>query len=238
MTQKLKIVSYNIHKGKSFFTRQRVLGELKNVIHTFDADIVLLQEIRDFHTKDFRKYQQKQLSFLSDEKYNLTYGQNCIYTNGHHGNGILTRFPIQDSFNLSLTVSPLEKRGVLYNQIMVGQQSIHVFCTHLNLRKKERFLQIKMLEEFISQKVPDKTAPIILAGDFNDFDKSIERHFSLSNYQSVKDSKTFPNIFPMFCLDKIFTKNLEIENSYVYRGKELLRLSDHLPLVAQFNLKN
>lgn len=236
MSEKIKIVSYNIHKGKSFFTRQHVLTELKNVIHTFDADLVFLQEIRDFHKSDFKKYKTQQLDFLSDEKYNLTYGKNCIYTNGHHGNGILSKYPIVSSCNYNLTVSQLEKRGVLYNELNIGGQTVHIFCTHLNLRKKERFLQVKLLEEIINDKVKGSEDPVIIAGDFNDFDQSIERHFSLNDYASIKNTKTFPNIYPMFCLDKIFTKNVEIQESYVYRGKELLKLSDHLPLVAQLSL--
>ena len=40
MTEKIKVLSYNIHKGNGFFTRLKVLPQIKNLINNIDADIL------------------------------------------------------------------------------------------------------------------------------------------------------------------------------------------------------
>lgn len=230
-----KLMSYNIHKGKSFLTRRHVFDEIKKVIHDVDADIVFLQEVRDFHSKDFKIYQKNQLEFLADFRYQGYYGKNCEYRKGHHGNAILTRYPILETENFNLTVSKLEKRGVLYNKLQLEDTELFTFCTHLNLRKSDRNKQIFLLEKIIEEIIPSKESNILLVGDFNDFDNSIENYFMKKNYQIITNQKTFPNFLPILSPDKVFSKNIVINNSYVLRKKELLGLSDHLPIVSEMS---
>lgn len=228
-----KVMCYNIHKGKSFFTRQRVVNEIKEVIHKVNADIIFLQEVRDYHCQDFKIYSQNQLDFLSDSKYTTEYGQNCTYKKGHHGNAILTRFPILETKNYDLSVSRFEKRGILYNKLLVGQQELYTFCTHLNLRKPDRKKQVLLIEEFIKSIVPNEKSNILLLGDFNDFDNSIASHFKKNHFHIIEGHKTYPNFLPVLSPDKIFSKNLEIKNAYVIKGNAMLKLSDHLPIISE-----
>lgn len=229
-----KLMCYNIHKGKSFLTRKRVFAELKEIIHKVDADIVFLQEVRNYHDKDFELYQTTQLEYLSNNQYELFYGKNCEYKNGHHGNGILTKYPVIESQNFNITVSKLEKRGVFYNKLKIGNEELYTFCTHLNLRKSDRKKQIILLEKIIEDVLPNKHSNVLLLGDFNDFDNSIAQHFKRHHFHILEGHKTYPNFLPMFSPDKIFSKNLIIENSYVLKEKRLIAMSDHLPLISQY----
>lgn len=242
MTEKIKVLSYNIHKGNGFFTRLKVLPQIKNFIQQVDADIVCLQEVRDFLVKEEKLYGNSQLSYLASSDtlivpYENYYGKNAIYKNGHHGNAILSKYPTLSSQNFDLTVSPLEYRGVLINQMDIRGKEVYVLCTHLNLRKSDRFKQIKILENIINEKIP-KGSNLILVGDFNDFDNSIEKYFKTThNFTTVEGAKTYPNVFPILSPDKIFTSNLNIDNIKVFKDFNLLKMSDHLPILTEVSLK-
>ena len=61
------------------------------------------------------------------------YGRNAVYPEGHHGNAVLSRYPIEHYENRDVSVDGAEKRGVLYCRIvppMTGK-AIHVMCVHL-----------------------------------------------------------------------------------------------------------
>jgi endonuclease/exonuclease/phosphatase family metal-dependent hydrolase len=48
------------------------------------------------------------------------------------------------------------------------------------------------------------------------------------------DKPTFPSRVPVFALDRIYTRGLRCLATYVPRGPAWTRMSDHLPLVAEF----
>jgi endonuclease/exonuclease/phosphatase family metal-dependent hydrolase len=45
---------------------------------------------------------------------------------------------------------------------------------------------------------------------------------------------TFPSRVPVFALDRIYTRTLVCRSTFVPRGETWARMSDHLPLVAEF----
>lgn len=239
---KIKVLSYNIHKGNSFFTRLKVLPQIKSLIDNIDADIVCLQEVRDYHSNEEKLYGKSQLSYLAHSNnimvpYEDFYGKNAEYKKGHHGNAILSKYPTLMSENFDLTVSPFEYRGVLVNQLDVYGKEIYVLCTHLNLRKSDRLKQIKLLENIIAEKIP-KNSKIVLVGDFNDFDNSIEKYFKNHLlFSTIENKKTYPNLFPILSPDKMFGKNIEFENSLVLKDKKLITMSDHLPILSEIKIK-
>lgn len=243
MTDKIKILSYNIHKGNGFFTRLKVLPQIKSFINEIDADIVCLQEVRDFHVKEEKLYGKSQLSYLAESSnvlipnYEDFYGKNAEYKMGHHGNAILSKYPTLSSKNFDLTVSSMEYRGVLINHMDINGKEVYVLCTHLNLRKNDRFKQIKILENIIHEQIP-KGSNVVLVGDFNDFDNSIEKYFKNTHeFTSIEGAKTFPNVFPILSPDKIFAQNLDITNVKVLRDLNLLTMSDHLPILTELKMR-
>ncbi|MGE3760084.1 MAG: EEP domain-containing protein, partial [Pseudobdellovibrionaceae bacterium] len=46
---RLRVLTYNMHKGFCFYSRQYVIEELRNAIRAVDADIVFLQEVMGVH---------------------------------------------------------------------------------------------------------------------------------------------------------------------------------------------
>lgn len=224
---------YNMHKGRSFFTRRIVSHNIQNIIHKYNPEMVFLQEVRDYHRMDYKKYESNQLDLLSKSQYHTAYGKNAIYKNGHHGNGLLTKYPILETMNFDISVNKLEQRSILYSKLEIEGKELYTFCTHLNLRKNDRKKQITLMEKVIEECVPNKDCSIILLGDFNDFDGGIKNHFVKENYLNQYGAHTYPNFFPFVSPDLIFTKNVQVNKSNIIKDKGTLLLSDHLPILME-----
>lgn len=55
-----------------------------------------------------------QLEALADKQWpHFAYGRNAVYDNGHHGNAILSRYPIRETSNFDVSQHSTESRGVL-----------------------------------------------------------------------------------------------------------------------------
>ena len=89
------------------------------------------------------------------------------------------------------------------------------------------------MEKIIQETVPNDSCPILLLGDFNDFDGHIKTHFLGRNFQYLHQEKTFPNFFPMLRPDKIFTRNLHVHRSHIIKNRQTLLMSDHLPIIME-----
>jgi endonuclease/exonuclease/phosphatase family metal-dependent hydrolase len=102
---KIRVATYNIHKGvSSFRSTPRVLA-LKKAIGAFDADVVFLQEVQGRHDRYQARYAEKlrspnhhwpekaQHEFFAGEGLHSAYGMNAVYDHGHHGNALLSALP-------------------------------------------------------------------------------------------------------------------------------------------------
>ena len=99
MTPSLNIATYNIHKGFSQFNRRMMVHELRDRLRELAPDIAFLQEVQGLHLGHAERHDnwpsEPQHEFLANEVWeNTAYGCNVIYDHGHHGNAILSRFPI------------------------------------------------------------------------------------------------------------------------------------------------
>ena len=113
----LHIATYNIHKGFSQFNRRMVVHELRERLRGLSPDIVFLQEVQGLHLGHAQKLEewpdQPQHEFLAEDVWHDTaYGGNAVYDHGHHGNAILSRFPIVASHNQDVTHYRFERRGL------------------------------------------------------------------------------------------------------------------------------
>jgi endonuclease/exonuclease/phosphatase family metal-dependent hydrolase len=98
---KIRVATYNIHKGvSSIRSTPRVLA-LKKAIAQFDADVVFLQEVQGRHDRYHSKFgeesrghrhwpERAQHEYFADEKHHVAYGMNAVYDHGHHGNALLS----------------------------------------------------------------------------------------------------------------------------------------------------
>jgi len=113
--------------------------------------------------------------------------------------------------------------------------------THLNLTHKGRVDQYQIIKEELLHHGGE---PVILAGDFNDWNKRasilMEGRLGLEEvYKKVNGSyaKTFPALFPFLTLDRIYTRNMDIIDAKVIDTPSKMKLSDHLPLYTELEIK-
>ncbi len=187
---KLRVATYNIHKGviRDFFGLRRVsrIHELRTRLHELQADLVFLQEVQGQHEHHARRFEQwpvePQDQFLAKSPtlkhtFETAYGRNATYLHGHHGNALLSRFPILNLENRDVSDHALEKRGILHCQIGLGERRVHCFVVHFGLLARSRDRQAQVLIDWIERELPAQ-APLIIAGDFNDWRNKLNERFS------------------------------------------------------------
>jgi len=239
--QALKIASYNIHKGFSHFNRRFVLHELRDRVRELDADIVFLQEVQGAHTQHVRRFHSypegSQHEFIADQVWSHhAYGKNSVYEAGHHGNAILSRFPITQSKNTDVSAHRFEQRGLLYCKIELAGESVHCLCVHFGLFAKWRNTQLSALIEYVNKIIP-LDAPLIVAGDFNDWRSQLSRTLAseldihdVFHLKTGRHARSYPSNFPLFQLDRIYVRGFSMSHNEVHFGGAWQRLSDHAAL--------
>ncbi|MBS0336284.1 MAG: endonuclease/exonuclease/phosphatase family protein [Proteobacteria bacterium] len=240
---RLKVATLNIHKGLSLFNRRMVIHELREGLARLGADIVFLQEVQGLHEKNALRFggwpQAAQHEFLAGDEWQHAYGRNAVYEHGHHGNAILSRFPIVSFDNHDVSNHRFESRGLLHCRIAVPGMDLPLDCAciHLSLDERGRRRQIEAMATHLS--VP-RDAPMIVAGDFNDWRHSASGAMSrrlgleeVSVTHSGKPARTFPSIMPVLRLDRIYVRGFEVLGAQAHRGAPWRILSDHLALSAE-----
>lgn len=243
----LTIASYNIHKGLSHFNRRLVLEEVREGLSRTSSDIVFLQEVQGNRHKPARPHHGPsvpQHEFLRDGGYSdVVYGQNATYENGHHGNAVLSRFPILDWENIDISHHPLESRGLLHTRVQIpGWPPLHCVCVHLGLWARSRRFQLKHICDRIREHVPDKE-PLIVAGDFNDWLRQASnvlahelRMTEAFEHIHGAPARTYPASLPLLQLDRIYVRDLKISAAHLLCEGPWAKLSDHAALVAEVTL--
>jgi endonuclease/exonuclease/phosphatase family metal-dependent hydrolase len=241
-TRQLRVCSYNIHKGFSAMNTRYLLKEIRHAIQLVDADIVFLQEVVGGNLKRTRgSDDDNHLEFLSDTIWpHFSYGKNAVYQKGHHGNAILSKHPIRFSKNISITHWSFSQRGILLAELNNGT---YLLCLHFGLLQQEREKQLSTMLRTINTQIP-AAAPLLIAGDFNDWNGRLHRVIELET--DLKEAyfeshgrlaRTFPAITPIFSMDRIYYRNLDLIEVDVMSGNPWGSLSDHCALNAIFNLQ-
>ena len=241
------IATYNIHKGFSHLARRMVIHEVRDRLHGLSADILFLQEVVGVHERhadrDHDWPLKPQHEFIAGERWQeICYGKNCITPHGHHGNAVLSRFPITAHENQDISAHAFESRGMLHCEIDLGKgkPKLHCLNVHLGLFERGRQWQIRTLCERIRATVP-RDDPIIIAGDFNDWRHKANRmlvdQLGVDEvFQQVRGrpARTFPSVLPVFRLDRIYSRGLRILDARVHYAFPAARMSDHAALAATF----
>lgn len=246
MTEKsLRVLSYNIHKGFSM-DRRFVLRSIKEVIRATEADLVFLQEVvgeNTLHSERLADWPvEPQLEFIADTLWpHFAYGKNAVYTEGHHGNAIMSRHPFVNFENIDISNNRFERRGLLHGVIEplnTGGPEIHLICVHLDLFEGGRQRQIDRIIRRIDEHVPD-SSPLIIAGDFNDWRESASP--VLESTLGVREvfralhgqhAKSFPAWFPFLPLDRVYARGFHATEARCFTEAPWSQLSDHGALFA------
>ena len=239
----VRIATYNIHKGVQGVGPKRRLEihNLGHAIEQLDADIVCLQEVRKVNRSEAQHFtrwpEMPQADFLAPEGYEAVYRTNAFTKHGEHGNALLSRWPVVTHQHEDISDHRFEQRGLLHVEVMVHGQSVHVLVVHLGLVRGSRARQLAQLQRFIEREVPS-TAPLLVAGDFNDWGALVKRVLNTVNLKAFEGPQqpTFPARLPLVQLDYVYARGLTPLTVQVPSGRIWWRMSDHLPLIAEFAL--
>ncbi|MBS4095814.1 MAG: endonuclease/exonuclease/phosphatase family protein [Sulfuricella sp.] len=245
MSSDLKIVTHNIHKGFSQFNRHMMLHDLRANLRATQADVVFLQEVvgaHDGHPARYANYPElSQYEFLAESVWeDYAYGKNAVYPAGHHGNAILSRYPIAAWENLDVSAHRFEQRGLLHCEIEAPgwRDKLHCLCVHFGLFARGRRRQLAWLRERIRREVPSH-APLVIAGDFNDWGGEacdiLAHDLHLTEAFSAlegRPAKSYPAALPLFRLDRIYVRGVHVKSAEVLSGRPWSRISDHAALSA------
>jgi endonuclease/exonuclease/phosphatase family metal-dependent hydrolase len=258
---RFRAVTYNIAKGATGIAGRSRVHDVRLALHQIDADLVFLQEVQDRNDRRqpgrLQRPAAPQLDYLATSGYSHhAYGINSIYAHGHHGNAILSRYPITSYANHDISDHVLERRGMLHAVVEPPRvAAIHLICVHFGLVKGSRLRQARFVSDFVEQEIPHGS-PLILAGDFNDWQRRVDlelrRRLDMQEVNDVDEpgwidrlmpwrqrhpaARTFPSIAPWLRLDRIYVRGLYVHDSHVPRGPSWARRSDHVPLIADLEL--
>jgi endonuclease/exonuclease/phosphatase family metal-dependent hydrolase len=243
---RLRILTYNMHKGFCFYSRQYVLRELREAIRKVDADVVFLQEVMGVHPVDMPDEDlDSQFEYLADEIWpHFAYGKNAIYSAGNHGNAILSKYPFSSYENINISTNKLEQRGLLHATLPIHGRDVHLVCLHLDLLERGRRQQMQSLIKRVRENVPVE-APLIVAGDFNDWQKKVSD--PLAEELGMGESgviftgshaKTFPCWRPLLALDRVYIRRFDIHDYQVLYGVPWRRMSDHAAVLTELAISD
>lgn len=242
---KIRILSYNIHKGFTITNQAFILEQIRDALRELNADILFLQEVLGTHDEVPIEgwTSSAQFEFLADSVWShYSYGKNAVYQEGHHGNAILSKFPIKSWSNHRISTNRLEHRGLLKCHVEVPGlgKDLVLANTHLDLTQAGRDKQADML---IRHMLEEGDQPWVLVGDFNDWNKKvspvIERQLSskeVFRHLHGDYPKTFPSFMPMLSLDRVFVHKITPVKAEALNGKRWRKLSDHLPLLVEIEV--
>ena len=236
MTESIRVLTYNIRKGKGANGRAQVsMSALGDAMRGHPVDLVLCQEV--FHCARTGDSQSGHLAqALGFESY---YGANKFREIGHHGNTTLTRLRVQHFENHDISTNTVERRGALYVRVQLGKTPLHVFNVHLGLNQWQRHNQVRQVAE-IMDRLCMSDEPVLLAGDFNDWHRKLDRvivgEMGFHNAFAGRHAnlvKTWHAKRPLFSLDRIYIRHLRPKQAERLSGEPWSLLSDHLPLWAE-----
>lgn len=223
--------------------RRNVLETMRDAIHEVRSDIVFLQEVRGEPGRHRPGGSlESQFEYMAAGKWpHVAYGPNVVRDRRHHGNAILSRFPIASWENIDVSAHPVEGRGVLHAVIHLprADRDIHLLCVHFGLFERWRRRQMEKLEARIRHSVPTG-APLVVAGDFNDWRENASTHFAhgLRLEEAFHDlhgehARTYPARLPALKLDRVYTRGLDVVKAETLSGSPWKSLSDHVPLLLE-----
>ncbi|HKQ05527.1 MAG TPA: endonuclease/exonuclease/phosphatase family protein [Blastocatellia bacterium] len=238
---RLRVVTYNVHRCRGMDRRIRP-RRIVEVLGEINADVIALQEVLSI--PDGRP-EDDQARFIAEQlKLLHTVGGTRRLRGGIYGNVILSRWPILATHNYDISVRGREQRGCLRADVEVaGSRLMHVFNVHLGTAYLERRHQGRRLIDEAILNHQELAGPRLMLGDFNEWTRGLASKLLASHLVSadvrlhLPRSRTYPGVLPLLHLDHIYYEDsLQLEAMTLFRSRLSLLASDHLPLVADFQL--
>lgn len=233
MVQRIKVASYNIHKGIGT-DRQRDPARILKVLAEVDADIVCLQEadlrfgmrtsvLPPFMIASHTDYVPVPLDVQHDSM-------------GWHGNAILVKRHISIDAHDIIHIPCLEPRGVVTATLGIGGASVSVFGMHLDLSGLWRVRQARAIAAL--GEAARQHHPTVLMGDINEWRANAGCFREFGKHFTVLDpGPSFHSQRPIGRLDRIMhCDRLVMRGCGVHRSALSATASDHLPVWAEFTV--
>ncbi len=212
---------------------QSVLPEITRFIKSLDPDVVGLIEV-DTGSIRSRKVNQA-------EKIAADLGMNTSYETKYGEKSLNQILPIVRKQGNAFMAAPRvhgEKfhyfdTGIKRLIIELEMDDYAVFLVHLSLKYRHRHLQLRRLYDLIQE----TSKPVVVAGDFNTFWGENEIYLFMKaaglTSANIESLPTYPSRAPRKELDFIL-----YQDGIQVTGFDVpdVKLSDHLPLVCDFEL--
>jgi endonuclease/exonuclease/phosphatase family metal-dependent hydrolase len=211
-----------------------VLPDITRFIKSVDPDIVGLIEV---DTGSIRSRNVNQA-----EKIAADLGMNTSYETKYGENSLNKMLPIvRKQGNAFMAAARVHGEtfhyfdtGVKRLIIELEMENFAVFLVHLSLKYRHRHLQLRHLHDLILE----TEKPVIVAGDFNTFwgENEIYLFMRAAGLRSANTNSipSYPSRSPRKELDFIlYQDGIEVTEFEM----PLVRYSDHLPLVCDFEIK-
>jgi endonuclease/exonuclease/phosphatase family metal-dependent hydrolase len=230
---RFRLVTYNVHKCKGIDLRVSH-RRIADVLCEIKATIIVTQEILF-----------SQATAISTEiGLPVTFGAARQHGGEPYGNAVFTSLRLLSSETHDLTVQTREPRQCLRVSLaLTPVQPLHLFAVHLGTSFFERREQARRLVSAEILERADLTDGRILAGDFNEWTHGLttrlagERLRSADVTMHLKRRTTYPGVFPFLHLDHIYYDPVfYLRGMHLQRTKVALLASDHLPLIADFEV--
>jgi len=185
----IRVATYNIHKGVQGLgpARRLEIHNLAQAINTLDADVICLQEVRQHNRREAKHFEQwpqeGQADVLAPPGFQAVYRTNAVTRHGEHGNALLSRWPVLATQHEDMSDHRLEQRGLLHVELLIHGLPVHVVVVHLGLIRASRVRQLSQLVRFVQREIP-AAAPVLVAGDFNDWSALAPNSFAAIGLQA------------------------------------------------------
>jgi endonuclease/exonuclease/phosphatase family metal-dependent hydrolase len=244
----MRFLLYNIRYGAGIGRRfhlpvpysgylKRTNGNLRQIvdfIKRVDPDLIGLIEV---DSGTYRSEKNNQAEAIARELQ-----QNHVYQSKYTTKSMAQWIPlVNKQGNAFLTNKKIQSHQFHYFSngfkrlvIELELEDVTAFLVHLSLKFRHRQYQLQELHWMVK----DVEKPVIVAGDFNVFwgDRELQLFLAATGLKSANDraAPSHPSRAPRRQLDYIFhSPEIQITNFNI----PLVRLSDHAPLVCDFEVR-
>jgi endonuclease/exonuclease/phosphatase family metal-dependent hydrolase len=240
VVRRLRVVSWNVHRCRGLDRRTHP-GRIARVLARLRPDVVALQEVVSLENGH---REQDQAGFIAGALgLDVHHGTNRMIGAARYGNVVLTRLPGGPGCNYDLSLDGFERRGCLRVDLELGgRRVLHVFNAHLGVSHRERRGQGRLLEKtglFDEGALP---GPRVLVGDFNEWTRTVASRMLAARLRRARPSGlrwpwSYPGLLPIVAIDRVYyDTTLKLRCHYAARTAEALIASDHVPVVADFEV--
>jgi len=235
---KLKVASYNIHKGVGL-DRRRDPDRILTILREIDADVIALQEAdRRFGLREAvipRSTLDDHSPWRVVEPGHFDRARTHS-SMGWHGNALLVRREIEVVGACAVPLPTIEPRGAVCATLRVGQAIVRVVGMHLDLSGLRRRQQVETVCGHVS--AHDEPGHVVMMGDLNEWSPSGGALAAFAApFRVLAPGRSFPSRRPVAQLDRIVvSEGLGVDGVGVHHSPLAAVGSDHLPVWASLAL--